>query len=50
MKRSEINAILQSAQDFFDAHQFRLPRWAALSPRCYWIQLCCPLSWAVSFC
>ena len=31
MKRSEINTILQSAQDFFDAHQFHLPRWAAWS-------------------
>ena len=32
MKRSEINRILQSAQDFFDQHQFRLPPWAAWSP------------------
>lgn len=32
MKRSEINRILQSAQAFFDAHQFRLPPWASWSP------------------
>ena len=29
MKRSQINAILQSAQAFFDLHQFKLPPWAA---------------------
>ena len=32
MKRSQINAILRSAQDFFDQHQFKLPPWAAWSP------------------
>ena len=32
MKRSQINAILQSAQDVFDHYQFRLPPWAAWSP------------------
>ena len=32
MKRSQINAILRSAQDFFDQHQFRLPPWSAWSP------------------
>ena len=32
MKRSEINRILQSAQAFFDAHQFRLPPWASWTP------------------
>ena len=32
MKRSEINRILQSAQEFFDQHQFKLPPWAAWSP------------------
>lgn len=32
MKRSQINAILRSAQDFLDQHQFRLPPWAAWSP------------------
>jgi D-lyxose ketol-isomerase len=28
MQRSQINQILQSAQAFFDLHQFRLPPWA----------------------
>lgn len=32
MKRSQINAILQSAQAFFDLHQFKLPPWAAWDP------------------
>jgi len=32
MKRSQINRILQSAQAFFDQHQFVLPPWAAWSP------------------
>jgi len=31
MKRSQINSILQSAQAFFDQHQFKLPPWAAWS-------------------
>jgi D-lyxose ketol-isomerase len=31
MKRSEINAILTSAQDLLDCYQFKLPRWAAWS-------------------
>lgn len=32
MKRSQINSVLKSAQDFFDQYQFRLPVWAAWSP------------------
>lgn len=32
MKRSQINQILQSAQAFFDKHQFKLPRWSRWTP------------------
>lgn len=32
MNRSQINQILQSAQDFFDQHQFKLPLWASWTP------------------
>ena len=33
MKRSEINAILRSAQDFFDQYRFSLPTWANWTPQ-----------------
>ena len=33
MKRSQINAILRSAQDYFDQHQFRSPAWAHWTPQ-----------------
>jgi D-lyxose ketol-isomerase len=32
MKRSEINANIRLARQLFDAHCFRLPRWASWSP------------------
>ena len=55
MKRSQINAILRSAQDFFDQHQFKLPPWAAWSPE-VWAQhrgqlkeiVDCQLGWDVT--
>ena len=33
MKRSQINAILRSAQDFFDQYRFSLPTWAHWTPQ-----------------
>lgn len=35
MKRSEINSIIASAQEFFNLHQFHLPSWAQWEP-CDW--------------
>ncbi|NUQ02089.1 MAG: D-lyxose/D-mannose family sugar isomerase [Armatimonadetes bacterium] len=32
MKRSEINALMRDAWDFFDRYSFRLPSWASWSP------------------
>ena len=32
MKRSEVNAIIKSIEDFFVKHQFMLPVWASWSP------------------
>jgi len=32
VKRSEINATLLLARDFFEAYRFKLPKWAAWSP------------------
>lgn len=32
MKRSEINAAIKEAEEFFDARKFLLPEWASLSP------------------
>ncbi len=33
MKRSEINTILRSGQEFLDSYQFKLPVWASWGPR-----------------
>lgn len=32
MKRSQMNRAIQTALDFFEAHHFKLPPWAAYSP------------------
>ncbi len=33
MKRSEINAVIEHAKDFFEEHQFLLPPWAYWEPK-----------------
>lgn len=35
MKRSEINAILESGKEFFASHQFHLPDWACWPPEAW---------------
>jgi len=35
MNRSEINALMRDAWEFFNQHQFRLPIWAAWSPEAW---------------